>query len=86
MKDEMKDDRMERRMKMWKMRQEMINSMGEKELKAFITGYMMAESMILRKLSKKCSCGGGCGQGCGCGQHGGECGCGKGDSCNCESK
>lgn len=83
MKDEGKDERMEYRMKMWRMREEKFNSMGEKELRAFITGYMTAESMLLRKLSKK--------HGCSCGQHGGECGCGqecncKGCSCNCENK
>ena len=86
MKDEMKDDRMERRMKMWKMRKETLDSMDEKELRAFITGYMMAERMILKKLSPKkdCGCGCRCGNGCSCGNESG-CGC-QGGSCNCESK
>jgi hypothetical protein len=76
MKDEMKNERMEHKMMMWKMRKEMLDSMNEKELRAFITGYMMSESMILRKLGSKCSCGCHCGQGCNC----------KGGSCNCGNK
>lgn len=72
--DQTRAERMEGRMKMWKMRKEMLDSMSEKELRAFITGYMMAESKILRKLGSRGSCG--CGQGCGC----------NGASCNCDSK
>ncbi len=74
---------MECRMKMWKMRKEMLDSMSEKELRAFITGYMMAESKILRKLGSKCHCGSGCGSGCGCGSSGCNC---KDSSCGCSSK
>lgn len=76
MKDETKADMMEGKMRMWKMKREMLDAMSDKELRAFITGYMMAESKILRKLGSTCGCG------CGCGQ-GGNCGC---SSCNCDSK
>jgi hypothetical protein len=82
MRDETKEDRMEHRMKMWKMRQEMLNSMGEKELRAFISGYIMSQSMMLRKMGSRHGHGFGCGHGCGCGS---ECNC-KGGSCNCENK
>ncbi len=80
MKDEMKGEKMEGMMKMWKMRKEMLDSMGEKELRAFITGYIMAESKILRKLGSRHGCG--CGCSCGCGQG---CDC-KGGSCDCGNK
>ncbi len=50
MKDEARNERMEGRMKMWKMRKEMLDSMSEKELRAFINGYMMAESMMMRRM------------------------------------
>lgn len=86
MKDEMKDEKIERKMKMWKMRKEMLDSMGEKELRAFITGYLMAEAKMLRKLIPSGSCGCGCGGGgcnCGCGS-GCSCGCGSGCSCGCD--
>ncbi len=73
-----KTDKMDYKMKMWKMRKEMLDSMNEKELRAFITGYMMAESKILRKLGSKCNGGYGCGSGSGC-----SCGCGSGCSCGC---
>lgn len=80
MKDEMKAGKMEAKMAMWKMRDEMLKSMDEKELRAFVTGYLMAESMLLKKLGSKgsCSCGCGCGygQGCNC----------NAESCNCEHK
>ncbi len=67
---------MEGKMKMWKMQKEMLNSMGDKELRAFITGYMMAESKILKAMNSECGCG------CGCGQ---ECNCEDG-SCKCDEK
>ncbi len=74
---ESKNDRMDYKMKMWKMRKEMLDSMNEKELRAFITGYMLAESKILRKLDSKCH--GGCSCGCGSG-----CDCDCGSKCNCK--
>ena len=75
-----RNERMESRMKMWRMNQEMLNSMGDKELRAFITGYMMAESKILRKLGSRRGCG--CGCGCSCGD---KCSC-KGGSCKCDER
>jgi hypothetical protein len=66
MKDE-HEDWQERRMKMWKMREEMLNSLSEKELRAFIKGYMMGERTVMRHLksdhgcrSSGCNCGGQC--------------------------
>ncbi len=58
----------EMRMRMWKMREELLNSMGEKELRAFIKGYMMGQHMLLRKFRKHGGCGGNgerCGGNCG---------------------
>jgi hypothetical protein len=75
--DQTKNERMEGKMRMWKMRKEMLDSMSEKELRAFITGYMMAEKMILKQLGSQCGCG------CGCGQQGCDC---KDDSCKCDDK
>jgi hypothetical protein len=72
-KKEMSDEKM----KMWKMRKELLDSMSEKELRAFITGYMMAES------KKRHESGCGCGSSCGCG--GGGCSCGCDSSCGCGS-
>ncbi len=82
MKDEMKDEKMERKMAMWKMKKEMFDSMDEKELRAYITGYTMAEHMLLKKLLPKPECGCGCGCGCGGGQG---CDCKEGQ-CNCDGK
>lgn len=82
MKDE-KDNFMEGKMKMWKMREELLNSMSEKELRAFIKGYMMGERKILKHLaSSACGCQeGSCGSGsCSCGND--SCGCGN-KECNC---
>ena len=79
---EQKNEKMEGKMKMWKMRKEMLDSMSEKELRAFITGYMMAESKILRAMSSECGCG--CGQCCSCGS-GQACDCEDG-SCKCDEK
>ena len=79
MMDAGKSDRMECKMKMWKMRKEMLDSLGEKELRAFITGYMMAESRMKRHHS--CGCNGGCS--CGC-NRGCSCGCGGGGECSCK--
>ena len=70
MKDE-KGEFFERRMQMWKRREEMLNSMNEKELRAFIKGYMMAQRMAFRKNR----------------MHGCQCGCCQGgSSCNCSGK
>ncbi len=85
MKDEMKDEHFEKKMRMWKMREELLNSMDVKELRAFIKGYLMAESRRRREMRMSgCGCGNcGCG-GCNCGNSGsGNCEC-KGESCNCE--
>jgi hypothetical protein len=77
---EQKNEKIGGKMKMWKMKKEMLDSMSEKELRAFITGYMMAESKILRAMSSECGCGQicscGCGQGCDC----------KDGSCKCDEK
>ena len=82
MTDEIKDEKMERKMAMWKMKKEMFDSMDEKELRAYITGYTMAEHMLLKKLLPKPECGCGCGCGCGGGQG---CDCKEGQ-CNCDGK
>lgn len=66
-------DWMERKAEMWKRKEALLDSMSEKELRAFIRGYMMGQ----RQASK------GAHQGCGCGG-GGSCNCGQG-SCNCAS-
>lgn len=80
MKDEMEgmagmmDKHFEMKMRMMKMRDDMLNAMDEKELRAFIKGYLMAQMQ-----NKKRQGGGG---GCGCGGH---CGCGGGEgSCDCK--
>ena len=79
---ESKNDSTDQKMKMWKMRKEMLDALGEKELRAFITGYMMAESKMMRKMGSKCSCGCTCCSGCSCGS---SCNC-KGDSCTCSKE
>lgn len=61
------------RAEMWKRRNEMINSLSEKELRAFIKGYMMGERMVFRRLRRMNRCG--CGS-CRCGEN----------SCGCEEK
>ncbi len=71
MKDE-KDSFHEMRMNRWKMREELLNSMDEKELRAFIKGYMMGQRTVFKHLSAVNECGSGS---CGCG--GKECNCGK---------
>ncbi|MDE1861266.1 MAG: hypothetical protein KGH72_06150 [Candidatus Micrarchaeota archaeon] len=75
------DDSSEDKMKMWKMKEEMLNSMTEKELRAFIKGYMMGQKSVLKQLSSMggCSCGG-CGSDSSCNSD--SCGCGK-EECNC---
>jgi len=58
MKDE-KDSFFEKKMEMWKKREEIMNSMSEKELRAFIKGYMMGQGMafkVLKKMERGCSC------------------------------
>ncbi|MDE1825025.1 MAG: hypothetical protein KGH61_02575 [Candidatus Micrarchaeota archaeon] len=81
MKDE-KDEFYEKRMQMWKKREELLNSLSEKELRAFIKGYMMGERMAFRQLnstegcqSGSCQCSTCSGESCGCA--GKDCGCGK---------
>lgn len=62
------------RMQRWKMREEMLNSMSEKELRAFIKGYMISEHTLLRHLNRRhCQCGS-------CSERGSQCG---GGSCSC---
>jgi hypothetical protein len=71
MKDE-KGEFYEKKMQRWKMKEELLNSMSEKELRAFIKGYMMAERIAFRHLRPK---------------HGCECeSCHEGSSCRCEEK
>ncbi len=70
----------EKKMQMWKMREELFNSMSDKELRAFIKGYMMAQRMVFKQLSS-CGChGGSCHEGSSCKSE--SCGCGNKD-CNC---
>lgn len=71
-----KDEFYEKRMQMWKKREELLNSMSEKELRAFIKGYMMAQRMVFRQLSSMCGCGGGCQEGSSC----------KSEPCRCNDK
>ena len=81
MKDE-KDVFSEKKQQMWKRREELLNAMSDKELRAFIKGYMMAERMVFKQLNSGCGCqGGGC-QGGSC-QDGSSC---KGESCGCGEK
>ncbi len=74
--EDMKDGFMERKMQMMKMQEDRLNAMGDKELRAFIKGYMMAEQMVFKHMS---SMGGACQSGscenCKCGEK--ECNCGK---------
>jgi hypothetical protein len=66
-----------KKMEMWKRKEEMLNSMSEKELRAYIKGYMMGQRSVFKHLDMIS------GNGCGCGCNGGQsCGCG-GSSCNC---
>ncbi|MDE1833674.1 MAG: hypothetical protein KGH58_04630 [Candidatus Micrarchaeota archaeon] len=74
MKDE-KDGFLERKMQIWKRKEEMLNSMGDKELRAFIKGYMMGQKAVFKNLDSASSCGCQCGSSCGCGEK--ECNCGK---------
>lgn len=76
-----KDEFLEKRMQMWKKREEMLNSMSEKELRAFIKGYMMGQRQVFKQLNSMCGCGGGCQEGCSSCK-GESCGCGNKD-CNC---
>lgn len=66
----------EKKMAMWKMKEEMLNSMNDKELRAFIKGYMMAQKMHFKQLSMLSGCG------CSCSQSGSSCGCGN-KECSC---
>jgi hypothetical protein len=82
MKDQ-KGEFFEKKMQMWKMREELLNSMSEKEIRAFLKGYMMGERTVFRQLKSMCGCqGGSCqecssckSESCGCGQK--DCNCGK---------
>ena len=69
----------ETKMQRWKMKEEMLNAMSDKELRAFIKGYMMAQRMVFKQLNAM--------SGCSCGDyHGGSsCGCGNKD-CNCNKE
>ena len=69
----------EMKMQMWKMKEEFLNSMNDKELRAFIKGYMMGERTVLKQLGSM----GGCG--CGCSEQASSCGCGK-EECNCSKE
>ncbi len=86
MKDE-KEEFSEKKKEMWKRREALLNAMSDKELRAFIKGYMMAERMVFKQLNSAGGCGGGCqGGGCQCGggcQEGSSC---KGESCGCGEK
>jgi hypothetical protein len=69
----------EKKMQMWKMKEDLLNSMSDKELRAFIKGYMMGQRTVLKQLSSMggCQCGGGSeckGESCGCGKEGCDCG------------
>lgn len=81
MRDDKKGDKMDHKESRWQARKEMLEAMDEKELRAFILGYMMGQKLILKKMvqmnSSSCESGG-----CNCG--GGSCGCGG--SCNCENE
>ena len=76
-----KNEFYERKMQMWKMKEELLNSMSDKELRAFIKGYMMAERMVFKQLKalNGCDCGS-CSENSSC--KGESCGCG-GKGCNC---
>lgn len=68
---ESKGDHNEMRMQMWKKRDEMLKSLSDKELRAFLKGYMMGEHMAFRrarKIIKASNCGS-----CGCGCCGNSC-------------
>ncbi len=80
MKD-MKDELYEKKMDMWKRREELLSAMSDKELRAFIKGYMMAERMVFKQLRSICGCqDGGCQGGSSC--NSGQCGC-EGKDCSC---
>lgn len=90
MKDE-KENFHERKMEMFKKREEFLKSMDEKELRAFIKGYMLAERITFKRLKSvvACGCDNCCEESCressscGCGSSGnGSCGCGQ-ENCNC---
>ena len=80
-----------RKMEMWKKREELLNTMSEQELRAFIKGYMMGQRSIFKQLDSTngCGCEGGCGCGNGmkgpCGCNSENCNC-KGKECNCENE
>ena len=89
-----KEEFHERRLEMLKKREEFLKSMDEKELRAFIKGYMMAERITFKRLKSVvgCSCDNCCEESCressscGCGSCGNSsCGCGQ-ENCNCSKK
>ena len=69
----------EKKERMWKMKEELLNSLSEKELRAFLKGYMMGERMAFKQMASSCDCGS-----CQCGSQCKEesCGCGQ-KNCNC---
>ena len=69
----------EKKMQMWKMKEEMLNSMSDKELRAFIKGYMLGEKMVLKQLGSMAGCG------CGGSEQASSCGCGK-EECSCSKE
>ncbi len=66
------------KMEMWKKMEELLNSMDQKELKAFIRGYMLGERTAAKKMRND-GCGGGA---CVCSGASSACGCGK-EECRC---
>ncbi len=83
-----KDEFLDKKMRMWKMRDELLNAMGEKELRAFIKGYMMAERSVFKNLRKMNQANDDCGRCNECSCKGESCGCGDKDckECNCEKE
>ena len=69
----------ERKMEMWKKKEELLNAMNENELRAFIKGYMMGQKSIFKQIdsTNECGCGGHCHEesSCRCGNN--DCNCGK---------
>lgn len=74
--DESKNTFFERKMEMMKKREEMMNAMDEKQLRAFIKGYMMGERMAFKQVEMMSA-------GCDCDSHGCSCG---GGHCECEGR
>ncbi len=85
-----KEELIERKMETLKRMEDLLKSMDEKELRAFIKGYMLAERITFKRLksviASECDgCGGECKvcSSCNCGSCGSSsCGCGQ-ENCNC---